>query len=78
MRFIFLAAALVVLAPATYAQTATGNAGGMSSGPNRATTPPPGRMAAQQGGENCGTPDEPKPCPPLPRHPLASYPPNKQ
>ena len=25
-------------------------------------------------GENCGTPDEPKACPPLPRHPLPSYP----
>jgi hypothetical protein len=28
--------------------------------------------------ENCGTPDEPKPCPPLPRHPLQYYPANKQ
>jgi hypothetical protein len=28
--------------------------------------------------ENCGTPDEPKPCPPLPRHPLQNYPGNKQ
>ena len=28
--------------------------------------------------ENCGTPDEPKPCPPLPRHPLQNYPANKQ
>jgi hypothetical protein len=26
------------------------------------------------GGENCGTPDEPKGCPPLPRAPLAYYP----
>ena len=26
------------------------------------------------GGENCGTPDEPKGCPPLPRHPLPYYP----
>ena len=26
------------------------------------------------GGENCGTPDEPKACPPLPRHPLPYYP----
>ncbi len=25
-------------------------------------------------GENCGTPDEPKGCPPLPRHPLPYYP----
>ena len=26
------------------------------------------------GGENCGTPYEPKSCPPLPRHPLPYYP----
>ena len=30
------------------------------------------------GGENCGTPYEPKGCPPLPRHPLPYYPANKQ
>jgi hypothetical protein len=29
------------------------------------------------GGENCGTPDEPKACPPLPRHPLPYYPDNR-
>lgn len=28
--------------------------------------------------ENCGTPDEPKRCPPMPRHPLQHYPANKQ
>ena len=28
--------------------------------------------------ENCGTPDQPKPCPPLPRVPLKYYPANKQ
>jgi hypothetical protein len=28
--------------------------------------------------ENCGTPDEPKPCPPMPRVPLQYYPANKQ
>ena len=27
---------------------------------------------------NCGTPDEPKPCPPMPRHPLPYYPANRQ
>lgn len=26
------------------------------------------------GGENCGTPYEPKACPPMPRRPLAYYP----
>jgi hypothetical protein len=29
-------------------------------------------------GENCGTPDQPKPCPPLPRHPLPYFPANRQ
>jgi len=28
-------------------------------------------------GENCGTPDDPKPCPQLPRHPLPYYPGNR-
>jgi hypothetical protein len=51
-------------------------------------TPPggaahPGRAgasstAAAGGGENCGTPDDFKPCPPLPRHPLPNYPANRQ
>src|ERR1044072_9766286 len=31
---------------------------------------------ATSGEENCGTPDEPKACPPLPPPPLASYPPH--
>jgi|HubBroStandDraft_2_1064218.scaffolds.fasta_scaffold408637_2 hypothetical protein len=26
---------------------------------------------------NCGTPDMPEACPPMPRHPLPYYPPNK-
>jgi hypothetical protein len=29
---------------------------------------------SQSTSENCGTPDEPKACPPLPRHPLQYYP----
>jgi hypothetical protein len=29
------------------------------------------------GGENCGTPDEPKPCPAMPRVPLQYYPANR-
>jgi len=28
-------------------------------------------------GENCGTPDHFRPCPPLPRHPLSYYPGNR-
>lgn len=47
--------------------------------------PPPyaGRPAPYARGpasspENCGTPDEPKPCPPMPRVPLQYYPANRQ
>ncbi len=29
-----------------------------------------GYVMPYDGGENCGTPDDPKGCPPLPRHPL--------
>jgi hypothetical protein len=32
------------------------------------------RDPGSYGGENCGTPDEPKACPPLPRRPLQYYP----
>jgi len=39
--------------------------------------PPPygGNPAYSQ--ENCGTPDQPKPCPPMPRVPLPYYPANR-
>jgi hypothetical protein len=49
-----------------------------------APAPPTSRSAKAQPraqtstAENCGTPDEPKSCPPLPRHPLQNYPANKQ
>jgi hypothetical protein len=59
-----------------------GGMGGMSNTPNRAAMPHSGQMAGQPagqaGGENCGTLDEPKPCPPMPRRPLQDYPANKQ
>jgi hypothetical protein len=32
-----------------------------------------GASAMMPSSENCGTPDEPKACPPLPRHPLKTY-----
>jgi len=97
MRRIILAAAFVVMAPVTFAQTSTGNMGGMGNAgvgnatggmggmntmQNRGNMPASGQMAGQMsgqsGGENCGTPEEPKSCPPLPRHPLPYYPANKQ
>jgi hypothetical protein len=41
--------------------------------------PPPGPRgyAPPYAAENCGTPDEPKPCPPMPRVPLPYYPGNR-
>jgi hypothetical protein len=48
--------------------------------------PPPPPYASRQGPdapgpaysqENCGTPDQPKPCPPMPRVPLPYYPANR-
>jgi hypothetical protein len=77
MRYIILTAAFVVLAPVTYAQTNTGNTGGMNN-PNRTNMPSNAATTGQRGPENCGTPDEPKSCPPMPRHPLPYYPANKQ
>lgn len=36
-----------------------------------------GGRSAQNSEENCGTPDEFKACPPMPRHPLPYYPSNR-
>ncbi len=80
MRYIIMVA-MLALTPVANTQTTQGNMGGMggmSNMPNRATMPPAGHMAGQPGAENCGTLDEPKSCPPLPRHPLRHYPANKQ
>ena len=38
--------------------------------------PPPNGQAYNT--ENCGTPDQPKACPPMPRVPLPYYPANRQ
>ena len=39
--------------------------------------PGPNARGPGPGPENCGTPDEPKPCPPMPRVPLQTYPANR-
>jgi hypothetical protein len=78
MRYIVVAAMLVALAPIANAQTTQGTMGGANAMPNHAMAPSTSASANQPGGENCGTPDSPKPCPPLPRHPLPYYPANKQ
>ncbi len=75
-----LLAALVPGQP-TYAQRPPGYMPPSAPSP---TAPPYARGAGPARGpqaynqENCGTPDEPKPCPPLPRVPLQNYPGYKQ
>jgi hypothetical protein len=51
----------------------------MSGGgaPPYAGSPAPYASGQASASENCGTPDEPKSCPPLPRHPLPYYPGNR-
>ncbi len=80
MRYMVVAA-MLALAPVANAQTSQGNMGSMggpSAGPSHTMPPSASASASQPGGENCGTPDTPKSCPPLPRHPLPYYPANKQ
>ncbi len=48
------------------------------SGPPPQPTPRPYAGGQAANPENCGTPDEPKPCPPMPRHPLPYYPENRR
>jgi hypothetical protein len=85
MRRIILATALVALAPFAYAQTNPGNMGGMSapgtmggmSNPGRSATSSAAPMTGQPDPENCGTPDEPRKCPPMPRRALQTFPANR-
>ena len=89
MRRIILATVFVASATIAQAQVSPAPQSGMSpmTQPNSATngsgsgqmpkaTPSPG-MSPRTVSENCGTPDEPKPCPPMPRRNLATYPANK-
>jgi hypothetical protein len=85
MRPIILAAALVALAPVTFAQTSPpvataspGQVGGTNYYVSGSTTPSRTAMSGQPDPQNCGTPDEPKACPPMPRRPLSTYPANRQ
>jgi hypothetical protein len=85
MRSIILAAALVALAPVTFAQTSPpvatatpGQAGGTNYYASGPATPSRTSMSGQPDPQNCGTPDEPKACPPMPRRPLNTYPANRQ
>jgi hypothetical protein len=86
MRSIILATVLVGLAPVSFAQSyppgstaSPGPTSGTSYYPGGPTTPSSRTaMNSQPDSENCGTPDEPKACPPMPRRPLQTYPANRQ
>jgi hypothetical protein len=89
MRRMILAMAFMALTPLAFAQSSTGTMGGMSGpgtpgtmgGTNnmgRTGTSSAMPMMGQAAPGNCGTPDEPKPCPPMPRRALQDYPPNRQ
>lgn len=77
MRGIILATTLIAASSIALAQN-SGTMGTMGTMGAQGATHPSGQMATQGTGENCGTPDEPKPCPPLPKVPLKYYPANKQ
>ena len=71
MRRFILVAALATAAPISFAL-----AQGQAPAPaNPAPAAPP--MAAPSP-DNCGTPDDPKACPPMPRHALKHYRAKKQ
>jgi hypothetical protein len=67
MRRVILTTLFVSIAPLAYAQSNVAKAPMPSS--STSTAP-----AAANGSENCGTPDEFKACPPLPRRNLPYYP----
>ena len=53
---------------------------GPPAGPGGPPPPPRYRMHSDDPAystENCGTPDEPRSCPPMPRHPLPYFPENR-
>lgn len=87
MRRLFLFLSLALLANCYLHDPAHAQGYGYPPGyypPGQPPPPPPyaggpGPYARGQAysGENCGTPDEPKPCPPMPRVPLPYYPANR-
>lgn len=64
--------ALTQALPVAYAQSDSGSkAGTYNAGPG---VSPPGYKVDQPNPANCGTPDDPKPCGPMPRRALSTYP----
>ena len=63
----------------TYSPTGSAPPISAPSGPRETTgdTTHAAMNQAQPDPDNCGTPDEPKACPPMPRRALSYYPPNR-
>jgi hypothetical protein len=72
MRRFILVAALAAVAPISFAF-----AQGQAQAPANPAPPAAPPMAAPNP-DSCGTPDEPKACPPMPRHALKHYRAKKQ
>jgi hypothetical protein len=71
--WIAVLATLTQAIPVAYAQSDSGTKGGTyNAGPSGG--PPAGFVADQLNPTNCGTPDDPKPCGPMPRRALNYYP----
>jgi hypothetical protein len=75
MRRVILVATLAALTavPLAYAQTQAP----VTAPPASSMAAPATPMAAPDP-NNCGTPDQPKPCPPMPRHAMKHYHANKK
>jgi hypothetical protein len=74
-QFIWIAilAAPTLLMPTAYAQSNRGTMGGAyEAGPDGVS--PPGFRGDQPNPTNCGTPDDPNRCGPMPRRALKTYP----
>jgi hypothetical protein len=71
MRHLIWLALLAGSISVAQAQSMSGSmAGTYPAGPGGA----PAYKAAPPDASNCGTPDDPKPCPPMPRRALKTYP----
>jgi hypothetical protein len=87
MRHLILAAALMPLAHAAWAQMNPGNTAAPAAPTQSSAGPAMSGAGGGAGGtgwairppdpNNCGTPDEPRPCPPMPRRPLQYFPANR-
>jgi hypothetical protein len=75
MRNIILFSALLAVAPVSlvYAQSDSGMKGGAYNA-GQAGASASNSAPGPADPSNCGTPDQPKACGPMPRHPLATYP----